>query len=351
MPADFCELNLLSLRGCPESSGWHLLVKPPQMQLRVAVIENITSRPIYLQNFQVRENLSQTLRSRAADQRALHDQEIQKRDWFSLASLKPGEKILVPLEISFGNEGDTSSQEEPRPDQGELNQIISRLQRLEQAAIPFPLLQKVKRTYDGHVFLESVPTGRAELLVVPAQTLLNGLQLPVAPPQPEKEYIYGPSAKIDSLEMDDVTYAFREFDPKQVVLYAGLPMGSCPFVYTYEPETGGWRQEGQILYGKNSKYLEGAAEKPLTRFDGRVLLKEEEPEISFIDFLQVKLISPDGRERTLLPKNPKLRQRDGDYVILRQGEHLEVAFEGSAARPEEKVFLLAQGYYLVEQKR
>ena len=30
MPADFCELNLLSLRGCPESSGWHLMVKPPR---------------------------------------------------------------------------------------------------------------------------------------------------------------------------------------------------------------------------------------------------------------------------------------------------------------------------------
>jgi hypothetical protein len=222
---------------------------------------------------------------------------------------------------------------------------------LEQAAIPFPVLQKVKRTYHGQVHIESVPTGRAALLVVPAQTLAHGLQQPVAPPQPEKEYIYGPSAKIESLEMDDVTYAFREFDPKQVVLYAGLPMGSCPFVYTYEPETGGWRQEGQILYGKNSKYLEGAAEKLLTRFDGRVLLKEEEPEISFIDFLQVKLICPDGRERTLLPKNPKLRQRDGDYVILRRGEHLEVAFPGSAPQPGEKAVLVARGYYLVEQKR
>jgi hypothetical protein len=53
----------------------------------------------------------------------------------------------------------------------------------------------------------------------------------------------------------------------------------------------------------------------------------------------------------LLPKNPKLRQRDGDYVILRRGEQLEVAFPGSAPQPGEKAVLVALGYYLVEQKR
>ena len=348
MPPYFCELNLFSLTECGSGASWSLQVAPPKMELRVAVIENISSKPMMLQNFRVRENLSQPLRSRAADQKVLEAQEIQNRDWFTPKILKPGEKIVVPLEISFFQKEEGEDEKKGREEA--LGPHIPRLDKLEQVAIPFPV-EKWGRVKDpsGMVYTDIVPTGKAEFLLVPAQTLRHSLNRPL-PPRSEREYIYGPSTKIESLEIGEVTYAFRQFDPKNVVLLDNYGMGSCPFVYTYEPETGAWRKEGQILYGRNSKSKEGAAERLLAKFDGRVLLKEEEPELSFIDFLQIKIISPEGRERTFLPNNPKLRESDGDYLTLRRGEQLEVNFQGAAAQPGDKVYLVAQGYYLVERQ-
>jgi hypothetical protein len=356
MPDHFCELEIDSnifgetCDGFP--STWDLRVRAPEMKLRLVVIENISSQPIEFQNFHVRENPALTLRRRADDQMALEVQEIQKRDWFTPKILKSGEKIVVPLEITFSQEEDEKGKKLER---GPRLQKNSRLDKLQQAAIPFPIYKETKKykEYDGKVYLDSDLTLTADFLVVPAQTLRQGLQRPAAPPPAEREYIYGTSTKIDSLEIGEVTYAFRQFDPKKVILiqnYGGL-VGSCPFVYTFESETGLWRKEGQILYGKSSKSKEGAEERLLTRFDGRVLLKEEEPELSFIDFLQVKIVSPEGRERTFLPHNPKLRLSDGDYLTLGRGEELEVNFPGASAQPGDKVYLVARGYYLVEQQQ
>jgi len=91
---------------------------------------------------------------------------------------------------------------------------------------------------------------------------------------------------------------------------------------------------------------ESSDEMLLSRFDGRVLLKENDPEDSFIDLVQIRARSRDGSETLLYPKNAKLRFVDGDYVELKRGQQLLIEFdvpEGFVAR---EYLLLASGYYI-----
>ena len=48
------------------------------------------------------------------------------------------------------------------------------------------------------------------------------------------------------------------------------------------------------------------AKKELTRFDGSILIRERDPETSFIDQLYVKVVNHDGSETLLTPKDYKL---------------------------------------------
>ena len=348
MPPYFCELNLFSLTECGSGASWSLQVAPPKMELRVAVIENISSKPMMLQNFRVRENLSQPLRSRAADQKALEAQEIQNRDWFTPKILKPGEKIVVPLEISFFQKEEGEDEKKGREEA--LGPHIPRLDKLEQVAIPFPV-EKWGRVKDpsGMVYTDIIPTGKAEFLLVPAQTLRHSLNRPL-PPRSEREYIYGPSTKIESLEMARSPMPSGNSIPKTLSCLTTMAWAvvrlSTPM--NLKPGLGGKKARSYMAGTANLKkgrrkgsWPNLTAGYPQRGGTGTILYRFFADQDSF----------PGGAGTDLLPNNPKLQQPDGDYLTLRRGEQLEVSFQGAAAQPGDKVYLVAQGYYLVEQKQ
>lgn len=163
-------------------------------------------------------------------------------------------------------------------------------------------------------------------------------------------YIYGPSIGVDAIEIDNVDYPCRLEDPHNLILISGMLEGCCPYIFTYDHDLNSWQNEGHILYGRSSKDKESIEEKQLSRFDGKVMLREIEQEISFIDLIKIKIVSADGTERILLPKNHKLRYQDGDYLKLTPGEELEVSFNGPAAKPGDKIFIVVKGYYLPLKK-
>lgn len=104
--------------------------------------------------------------------------------------------------------------------------------------------------------------------------------------------------------------------------------------------------EGVILYGNDAKAREAMDDILLRRFDGRVLIKEQDPEDSFIDLVQIRATSPDGSEKLLYPKNEKLRFADGHYLKLKKGEEVTVEFEWPPGFVARKYVLVASGYYL-----
>jgi hypothetical protein len=361
VPSDFCPIELeLSFEECGAAAGWNLVVFPPEMEVKIAVIENVESQPVHLGNFLFKENKNLSLRNREDDQVEQQRQESQTKDWFAFGLLKPGEKILIPLEIIFvkskvsekwkKEQLDSLGDDHRNKIKTDYQILLSQLDNVNNINIPFPLQKIIKTRVNDIIYDDWVPTGEKDLLQISSKDLLKIIEPPYKSEESAKEYLYGPSVNINSIEIDRVKYAFRPEDTHNLVLYAGLAIGSCPYVFTYSAQKNEWINEGHILYGKNSRAKESNEEKLLERFDGRVLLKELEAELAFIDILQIKVVSLTGKQQILFPDNHKLRHKDGNYVSLAQGDSLEVNFEKATILPGDKVFLISRGYFLPKRK-
>lgn len=121
---------------------------------------------------------------------------------------------------------------------------------------------------------------------------------------------------------------------------------ACPQVYTYAAGAGDWRFDTTILYKLVGPERETAQARRLARFDGRLWVRELEPEISYIDRLYVRVIDGDGRVYTLQAAHPALAQSDGEYLVLHPGDGALLTFDGYGAVPAPReAWVVAEGYY------
>lgn len=333
MPPDFGVIELHQDPGeCGEDTEEDhyssVLFYGPLLSLNVAVVENVSNEPFSVGRFLTKENNSDRLRSRDEDQAVIGAQALQKQYLFSPGVLKPGEKLVIPLELSLkiGEEylWEDSDEGKYKPDYAG---ILARVMA------------------DGGAKFRV--TGRQADYIVSADAIkriMTRAPLKFA----AKEYLYGPSVSIESLEINKYGYLVRRFDPSKLLITSAgdLEGGSCPYIYTYSIEHKSWVSEGVILYGNSSKLRESTDEMLLKRFNGQVLIKEKDPEDSYIDMIQIRALTDDGKETILYPVNGGLLAADGKYIKLKQGEQLIVDFnmpQGFAAR---KFVLRASGYYI-----
>jgi hypothetical protein len=347
MPPDFGYVDLYMSGGCsdedePRYTAARLIGR--DLRLRVAVIENITNQAINLGDFLLKENNSNRLRSPEEEKDFFSKQDSLKQALYPIESLKPGEKILIPLEmvLGFGKEmlPFVSDKLTVPSDRSYLTTELQRAYRLD-----FPVYEVTKQSTDL-----PGPSGVVDVYVSP-RDVQNILDKTDAPFPLDNEYIYGPSVEIGGVEIDRVTYPFRQFDPTKIVIYAEADTGSCPYVYTYSSESRSWLDEGMILYGKRGKAKESSDEKQLRKFDGRVLIRERDPEESFIDSVYVTATSQSGEEVILRPQDGKLRYEDGDYLTLRRGQQIVVDFDIPKGFTADKFILHAAGYYITYRWR
>lgn len=333
MPTDFCVVTMV-LGGCGEEGESivpvSLKLELRALKLRVAVLENVTSESIQIGKFAVREFKEESLRTREDGDAALKTLNPEPQELFPPKLLAPNEKLVIPLDMPmvYDEQGNVESLSTPA-DENMRRKVTSTLS----ATDKFTVKLRYDQTFDWE-------TSRLlQLLNRPGQNQLV-----------DKEYLFGPAVGVESVFVDNVNYPFRQQDVSNIVVRAGADIGSCPFVYTYSVEAGSWKNEGHILYGRNSSFKEASDEKPLQRFDGRVLIKELDPEVSFIDFIYIKAIGVDGIERRLYPNSKPLRSHDGDYLRMKQGDQVEVSFEGLWDFTS-KYVLVARGYYVPFTKR
>jgi tetratricopeptide (TPR) repeat protein len=127
--------------------------------------------------------------------------------------------------------------------------------------------------------------------------------------------------------------------------YPGV--GACPHVFTYDDQHQDWLPDTTIIYKLIGPEAEQRQARPLTRFDGRLWLRELEPETSYVDQLYVRVLTADGRWFTLTPSDPALIADDGDYLILQQGGERMLEFEfPPGALPVRQAWAVADGYYV-----
>jgi len=324
-PEDFCVVSMAP--GCDEGNQ-NIEIAARSVHLRIAVIENIASYPIRLGPFVAREHSVDRLRARVDDRQQLGRQEAKPYLWFPPQDLKPSEKIAVPLEITFQYDKDKNwdlYQIKQHPDPTLLEESRSRIRQHPYVSFSY------YANRSGHQV--QVPSNNlAQLLDGPAPDLDLG-----------KEYIFGPSTRVEGLEVNDADYAIREFDPRLVLIRSGNYTGSCPTVYTFSLQNERWANEGRILYGARGREKEGFYTLHLAEFDGRLIVREEDREKTFIDRIYISATGPSGREVLYYPINWYPLRRRGGYLELKRGDSILLQF--SLPANQGAIRLIAHGFY------
>jgi len=120
----------------------------------------------------------------------------------------------------------------------------------------------------------------------------------------------------------------------------------CPYVFTYDINQRQWIFDTSILTGLDAPDLAASQIRPLRRFDGKLIVREVEPEISYLDQIRVVVVGHDGKRQILHPRLDALREIDNTYVVMHQGDELYLTFDNLDQFKElSKYWIEATGYY------
>ncbi|TGE06109.1 hypothetical protein [Hymenobacter fodinae] len=162
----------------------------------------------------------------------------------------------------------------------------------------------------------------------------------------KEEFSFGTSLSIESIIINDDVYAVRKESTQNLVIRNGpIESGSCPYIYTFSKKNNTWLLEDHILYGYDAKEKEKEHILKLKRFNGQLQIRENDPETSFIDYIYVKQVLPNGRTKILKPKNLKINKKDKNYLILNKGDNILIDFSKTEL-DNGTFFIISHGYYI-----
>lgn len=159
-------------------------------------------------------------------------------------------------------------------------------------------------------------------------------------------YFFGPVSVPKTIYYsNNKKVSFRDFNFENLTYtIAGIPVGSCPFIYIYDSAKKEWINKGKILVNATGKTKERTDVMIINNFNGLLMIKEVENEVSYLDWLEVEIEKNDGQKIHLIPKQLAFKKMDETYVILQKGEYIVLDF-----RPIEKIKnakVIVTGYYM-----
>jgi hypothetical protein len=321
-------------------------VEPPSLQLRVVVLENITNEAIELGEFHFRlldpGRGMLTVRTRAENETLLASTSADSAVWYKPRIVKPGEKVIVPLELLFRPNRSTPYDSGMEPAATRARRRACARQLLADRE-----LQTISLVYEGR---DRKPQNPIPLVGMPKQKFVDGLLREPIPATDKEEFVYGPSVALDSVDVNGSRHAIDPFDPINVAYFSGYEKGSCPFVYGRRTMDGEWLKQGTILTGRSSKAREATDTLEIHVFDGTLRIAEEEDEISYIDELFVRGTLVNGDRVTLRPLDDRIAHKDFRYLVLEKGESVEIKFSPPDGMRGDRVEVVASGYFELSQR-
>jgi hypothetical protein len=339
--------RLLPLRvstvECGDGDGGAVVtLQPPPLQLRVVVLENIHDTPIDLGQFHFRMldpgRGILTMRTRAENETLLSTLNPESAVWYKPRAVKPGEKVIIPLELLFKPSRSAYS------NYLETQRSATRAHRRATAnkLLADRELQTVALMHEGNRVRggDSVP-----LVVMSKQKFVEALLREQVPVSEKDEFVYGTSIALDSVDVNGFRSEIEPFDPLNVAYYSGFQEGSCPFVYTRRTAGAAWIKQGTILTGCSSKAREGTRILHVPAFDGTLRIAEEEDEISYVDEVFVLGTLTNGERVTLRPTDDRIAQKDRRYLALKKGDSVEIKFSIPDGMRSDSVEVVAAGFF------
>jgi len=164
-----------------------------------------------------------------------------------------------------------------------------------------------------------------------------------------RRFAVGSIFSIKSIQVDgiDVPIPSPQNNP-EFLMSAMFNEGSCPFLLTYDPSQKKWIELGTVINNRKSKSLKGTDRYYLGNEVKKIKLEEREPEISYID--SIEFIFEDlktGQVKAVSSKNSALSKIDSDYVVLHQGDSLEIDCSEFVPIEAANLKIKINGYYEV----
>jgi hypothetical protein len=320
-PPDFAYLIMYYYGGCTDGS-WMAELVPRDLHLRVVVLENISNNPIEISSFVERHNAEAGIRDFTDDEKVLSKQELKHDPGFAGRWIRPGERILIPLEVLLKSDEDSTRSLGQSAD-------LRRDWMKEHGGQPYPSIDDVKAT---------------DIVRIPPAVLSQYASADVDP-RLESQFVLGPSTSVDAITVQGDDYEVRQREESSLTLLGSFELGSCPFVYTRDGAGDTWQNEGTILRGIKDKSRKTTDSHRLHSFDGSVMVLEREAEVSHLDAMWVDDIAPDGSTRRLNPTDLRLANVDGNEVVLHRGQRFTVVFKDFTPEPRHTYVLHSNGYY------
>lgn len=309
-----------SYNGC--GGGYDFSYYPRQMVLDVAVVQNVSSKPMSVGDLLGTEVDDTGLRPPAPPMRGVVAAGVVPIQG-KVGKLAPGERALVPLKMTFvapkGLAGQFSGK------LADARKVYAQYEKLPAGAV-----------------VKEDPPGEQNTLQK-AKESFRPPELPKVTP-----YMWGPELTLKGLNVDGKRIILDEQSANFLELTAGEGYGSCPFLYSYDDAARTWVSHGKVIDNADDATKEMTQDVAITAFATRFRIAEEELEMSEINRVVLKVQRKSGEDLVLLPDDMRLKEKDDRYVRILAGRAINVSFSlPPGTRPDDVTgsTLSVTGYY------
>jgi hypothetical protein len=291
-PEDF-----VVLEGHPELCGGQFSFQyfPRPLLTDVVLVENLSGEPISIDDMLGARASSEAFRS-VADSNALKGTSPSELSMPS-RSVPAGGKIAIATRMMFDNGlGQQVGEGGPWGAQSDANAVWSRIKSMPaKAVLEEPLdvdgIEKTFRKYKEAYKPPSLPR--------------------------RAQYVYGPEVQISGMIIDGTTLMFEGTSANYLEFTSAADGGSCPFLYSWNEEHGDWLSHGKVIDEAREKANERTELAAVPNGVMRFKIAEEEPEVSYLDAISLRVTMKDGRQIALDVQGDRtLKTIDRIYKVL-----------------------------------
>ncbi|WP_316227167.1 MULTISPECIES: hypothetical protein [unclassified Bradyrhizobium] len=298
LPKSMGLLNYLTANGWPENflyasvgpscgSPMDFVVNQYSFEVEVAVIENVSGKPINISQLFGEKSGSNQLRRVVSSPRTTSTEMLPGRPMM----LTPRSRLVIPLRLVFAS-----------GDPGSLG-TANRTENLKQAQESF---KKIMVRPPGTVFSTEVfsplrgntrAKGDDTYVIRKVRESFRPPSYPI-----ESDFAFGPEWALAGIAIGGEPITFNATPPNVILMTASSEAGSCPILYSWDGHAATWLRHGKVLHEAQTRIHEASE---TVQFDGlvhRFRIVEEELERATIRQLSLRLDLNDGRVLVLQPE-------------------------------------------------
>jgi hypothetical protein len=335
--------DMVVLTAMCEHGAYYARIWIREIKLLAVDFENIGDKPVGLMALKQRTlTPAQTYQARtSADARDMISKSPLEDMRLPLQALRPGEHLMVPLQIQFGIADKISGHTNWNAEGLLEDNIVPNkwwVGRSEQQ-ISFEILKSA----------DVVGNPRTEIRKISHTTIANK---PEFSQLLENTYVVGRSVDVEQIVLkvgkgELKSEPVRKFDPNNLMARGAYEAGSCPKLFARKAVSEEWADRGPVLIDAVARAREKDTTVQLEAGTNDFLFAEQENETTYLNRV-ILVISQRGHPAQIFYSDSgELRKRDGRYIKLQHGQKLRIHFKTPRSIQHKGNWaLMITGYYV-----